>query len=69
MVKVRCGVKLVDTKEMQMFDLEQTMDMPVKVDSVCWYGHLFGKDNNNVLRTSDYWIKGTRKRINKRNPD
>ena len=51
-----CGVKLVDKKStkdlMQMLDLNETMDQLTKANSVCWYGHVLRKDENNILRTA-----------------
>ena len=49
-----CGVKLIDKKStkdlMQMLDMNETIDLLAKGNSVRWYGHVLRKDKNNFLR-------------------
>ena len=35
---------------MKQFDLEETIDLLAKANSVHWYGHVLRKDKNNLLR-------------------
>ena len=64
MVRSMCGVELMDKKStkdlMQMLDLNETMDMLVKANSVRWYGYVLRKDENNFLRRAlDIKVKWT----------
>ena len=48
---------------MQMLDLNETMDRLANTNEVCWYGHVLGKNMNNVLRGAmDHRVKGTTKK-------
>ena len=66
-MKNMCGVKLMEKKStkdrMQMLDLNETIDQLTRDNSVCWYGHVLRKDENNFLRRAlDFQVKGTMKR-------
>ena len=49
-----CGVKVVDkvlTRDlMQMLDMNETIDLLTRANSVRWYGHVLRKHKNNLLR-------------------
>ena len=67
MVKSVCGVKLMDKKstkdQMQMLDMNETIDQLAKVSCVRWNGHALRKGKNNCLRrTLDLKVKGIWKR-------
>ena len=49
--------------QMQMLDLNETIDQLARANSVRWYGHVLRKDKNSILRMAlDHKEKGTRKR-------
>ena len=67
MVRVMCGVQLKDkkisTNYMFMLDLKETIDQLVMANSVCWYGHVLGREDGQVLRrTLDHEVEGKRKK-------
>ena len=67
MVRVMCGVKLMDRKKtedlMQMLGLEETIDQLAKANSVRWYGHVLRMDDDHVLRRAlDFEVGGSRRR-------
>ena len=67
MVRNMCEVKVMVKKstkdQMQMLDLNETIDQQVKPNSVRWYGHVLRKDiNNSQRRALDFEVNGTRKR-------
>ena len=45
--------------QMQMFDLNETIDQLAKGNSIRWYGRVLRKDKNNFLRRAlDFIVKG-----------
>ena len=53
-VRSMCGVKLVDRKKMEelmeMLGLKETLDRMAKANGVRWYGHVTGRDNDNIMK-------------------
>ena len=48
---------------LQILGLEETIDHLAIANSVHWYGHVLGKDKNDVPRnTINVMVKGSRKR-------
>ena len=48
---------------MQMLDLNKTIDLLARANSIRWYGHVLRKDKNNFLRMAlDFNVRGTMKR-------
>ena len=45
-----------------MLDLNEKIDQLAKANSVRWYGHVLGKDDNVLRRAFDFLVKGTMKR-------
>ena len=67
MMKNTCGVKLIDKKstkdQMQMLDLNETIDQRTRASSVRWYEHMLRKDKSNFLRRAlDFKVKVKRKK-------
>ena len=54
MVRLLCGVKLVDGKNMEelmeMLSLKETLDRMAKANGVRWYGHVIGRDDDIILK-------------------
>ena len=54
MVRAMCGQKVVDRKSteelMDMLGLRNTIDWFGTPNGVRWYGHVFRRDDGNVLR-------------------
>ena len=54
MVRSMSGVKLVDRKKMEelmeMSGLKETLDKMAKANGVRWYGHVIGRDDDNILK-------------------
>ena len=54
MVREMCGVQLKDRKRsidlMLMLGLSDTVDQLAMANSVCWYGHVFRKEDGHGLR-------------------
>ena len=54
MVRLMCGVKLVDRKNMkeltEMLGLKETLDRMAKANGVRWYGHVIRRDDDNILK-------------------
>ena len=53
-VRSMCGVKLVNRKKMEelmeMLGLKKTLDRMAKANGVRWYGHVIGRDDDNILK-------------------
>ena len=53
-VRSMCGVKLVDRKKMEnlmeILGLKETSDRMAKANGVRWYGHVIGRDDDNILK-------------------
>ena len=67
MVRAMCGVQLKDRKRsthlMFMMGLSQTTDQLDMANSVCWYGHVFRREDGHVLRRAlDLEAEGQRKK-------
>ena len=67
MVRVMCGVKLMDRKKtedlMKMLGLEEAVDQLAKANGVRWYGHVLRRDDGHVLRRAlELEVSGPRKR-------
>ena len=67
MVRLTCGVKLVDRKKMEdlmeMLGLKETLDRMAKANRVRWYGHVIRRDDNNILKKAMMMeVNGKRKR-------
>ena len=54
MVRIMCGVKLVDRKNMEemmeMLGIKKTLDRMAKANRVRWYGHVIRTDDDNILK-------------------
>ncbi|XP_006813953.1 uncharacterized protein LOC102807557, partial [Saccoglossus kowalevskii] len=67
MVRVMCGVKLMDRKItedlMQMLGLKEAVDRLAKANGIRWYGHVLRREDGHVLRRAlDLEVSGPRKR-------
>ena len=67
MVRVMCGVKLVDRKRaevlMQMVGLEEAVEQLALANSVRWFGHILRREDGHVLgRALDFEVEGCRRR-------
>ena len=67
MVRVMCGVKLMERKKtedlMQMLGLEEAVDRLARANGVRWYGHVLRRDVGHVLRRAlEFEVSGPRKR-------
>ena len=67
MVRLMCGVKLVDRKNteelMEMLGLKKTLHRMVKANGVKWYGHVIRREDDNKLKkTMMTKVNGQRKR-------
>lgn len=67
MVRVMCGVKLMDRKKtedlMQMLGLQEAVERLAKANGVRWYGHVLRRDDGHVLRRAlEFEVSGPRKR-------
>ena len=65
MVRSMCGVKLIEKKsisdQMQMLDLNETIDQMARANGVRCYRHVLRKDKINFMRALDLKAKGIRK--------
>ena len=54
MVRLMCGVKLVDRKNtlelMEMLGLRKTLDRMAKANVLRWYGHVIRREDDNILK-------------------
>ena len=54
MVRAMCGIQLKDRKRskdlMLMLGLMETIDHLAIVNSVCWYGHVWRREDGHVVR-------------------
>ncbi|XP_002731282.2 uncharacterized protein LOC100366586, partial [Saccoglossus kowalevskii] len=67
MVRVMCGVKLMNRKKtkdlMQMLDLKEAVDRLAEANGVRWYGHVLRREDGHVIRRAlDLEVSGPRKR-------
>ena len=66
MVRAMCGVQLKYRKRstdfMLILGLSEIVDQLAMANSVCWYGHVFWREDGHVLRrTLDFEVEGQRK--------
>ena len=67
MVRAMCGVQLKDRKSTTdlifMLGLNETIDQMALGNSICWYGHVLGREDGHVMRrTLDFEVEGQRKK-------
>ena len=67
MMRVMCGVKLMDRKNakelLKMLGLNESVEMMAKASATRWYGHVLRREEDNVLREAfDFKVDGPRKR-------
>ena len=67
MVRLMCGVKLVDGKNtedlMKMLGLKETLDKMAQANGVRWYGHVVRRDEDGILKKAVMLqVNGQRKR-------
>ena len=67
MIREMCGIQLKDRKGstnlMFMLGFSETIDQLAMANSVCWYGHMWRKEDGHVLRrTLDFDVEGQRKK-------
>ena len=65
-MRVVCGVKSAEkrntTELMDMLGLRETIDGLAKVNGVRWYGHVLGREENDVLRKAlRFTVEGQRR--------
>ena len=53
MIRAMCGVKLLDRRNseelMDMLVIKESLDRMAKASSIRWYGHVFRKEDENVI--------------------
>ena len=67
MLRSKCEVKLEDKKKMEelmeMLGLKETLDRMAKANGVKWYGHVVGRDDDNISKKAMMMeVNGKRKR-------
>ena len=67
MVRAMSGVQLKDRKRsmdmMFMLGLNETIAQLAMANSVCWHGHVLGREDGHVLRRAlDFEVEGQRKK-------
>ena len=66
-VRAMCGVQLKDRKRSTdlifMLGLNDAMDQLAMTNTVCWYGHVLGREDGHVLRRALYFeVESQRKK-------
>ena len=67
MMRVMCGVKLMDRKNakelLEMLGLNESVEMMAKASATRWYGHVLRREEGNILREAlDFKVDGPRRR-------
>ena len=65
MIRVMCGVKLVDRRNseevMDMLGIQKCLDRMAKASSMRWYGYALSKDDENVIvKALKFEVRGSR---------
>ena len=54
MMRAMCGVRMIEKRRsqelMSLLGLKDTLDGLARASGVRWYGHVLGRDNDDVLR-------------------